>query len=160
MLINYPIAGPRFTEDDARAIHLHHAEITEHDQTVSEGVVLHLTGKPYLMIMPPQWEYTGDDSVAQATHTVFLTDIATVRYRPRSFQITWQTTEEHNALVSAGRLAELLGVAADAIDPADPLACSKSIIEDTLAEMEGDHTFGGLTREHVIITPAEPGTGG
>lgn len=158
MLIDYPIAGPRFTEADARAIHLHHVEITEHDQTTAEGVALHLTGKPYLMIMPPGWEYTGDDSMGQATHTAFLTDIATVRYQPRNFQITWQTTEEHGAVVSAGRLAELLGIAPDAIDSADPLACSESIIEDTLAEIEGNHTFGGLTRDHVIITPAEPET--
>lgn len=160
-MIEYPMAGPRFTEADARAINLHPVKVTEREGTVSEGVALHLTGKPYLMIMPRGWSYTGDASMELITHAVFLSDIATVQYQPLRFTITWQTTTDHAAVVSAEQLAELLGVAPEVIDPANPLASAESTIEDTLADIEDEDTFDGtLVRAFVRGVPvtAEPGS--
>lgn len=68
------------------------------------------------------------------------------------FTITWEKTETHSAKVSAERLAELLGVAVEEIDPANPAGNPCNDIEDTLAEIEGDDTFDGCSRGDVEIT--------
>lgn len=81
-MIDYPIAGPRFTEADAQSISLRHVEITDRDGTVSSGIALHLTGKRYLLIMSPAW--APGLPLTMARHTVFLADVAAARYIPSS----------------------------------------------------------------------------
>lgn len=70
-----------------------------------------------------------------------------------AYRIRWQVTEDHEAEVSAERLAELIGIPADKLDQGG-LDDAELILEDSLAEIEGDDTYDGATyRRYVEISP-------
>lgn len=75
--------------------------------------------------------------------------------RPRTYRITWNKTESHNADVTAKQLAELLGLdSPDDIDPTDPLGNAKRDLDESLAELEeeGDTYDGETVREDIEVT--------
>ena len=69
----------------------------------------------------------------------------------RTYTVRWVQTETREAQVSGEKLADLLGVDVDAIDPDDPLAGARYDLEDTLVEIEDD-TSEGVGRSEVTIS--------
>ena len=69
------------------------------------------------------------------------------------FQITWTSLQTHRAVISAAKLAKILELRVDELDPARPDAAAGIALEDALSWIEGTRTTQDIVRSEVTVTP-------
>lgn len=69
------------------------------------------------------------------------------------FQITWTSLQTHRAVITAAKLAEILELGVEELDPARPDAAAGIALEDALSWLEGTRTIQDIVRSEVTVTP-------
>jgi hypothetical protein len=69
------------------------------------------------------------------------------------FQITWTSLQTHRAVITAAKLAEILELGVEELDPARPDATAGISLEDALSWIEGTRTTQDIVCSEVTVTP-------